>query len=229
MSKAPKLLNDDGTASMATALLMSHHGFRRDIARFARALARPLAGDAAKVAALEGEWKSYRATLHGHHEAEDNGLFPSLRAQSAALAVVIDRLGADHRRIDPLLERGDQAFAALGARQADALAVVRELAGLLDEHLALEEAEVIPFIRAAKQFPPPGTDAEAAMYAQGFAWACEGVAEAVLARLNDMLPTNLVSHLPAARAAFDDRSQRVWGVGTRGASRTAAPDGFETR
>src|SRR5947207_3118189 len=38
MPTPPDLLNDDGSASIATALLMSHHGFRRDIARFAVAL-----------------------------------------------------------------------------------------------------------------------------------------------------------------------------------------------
>ena len=34
-----KLLNDDGTASMATLLMCSHHAFRRDVASFAKALA----------------------------------------------------------------------------------------------------------------------------------------------------------------------------------------------
>ncbi len=29
--KIPNLLNDDGTASMATMLMLSHHAFRRDI------------------------------------------------------------------------------------------------------------------------------------------------------------------------------------------------------
>jgi len=38
MSQAPNLLNDDGTASIATALMSSHHAFRRDLARFAHAL-----------------------------------------------------------------------------------------------------------------------------------------------------------------------------------------------
>jgi hypothetical protein len=36
----PRLLNDDGTASVATALLMSHHAFRRDTAQLAAALRR---------------------------------------------------------------------------------------------------------------------------------------------------------------------------------------------
>ena len=99
MSHAPNLLNDDGTASMATAIMMSHHGFRRDLGRFAVALAEPVR-DATKVAALREEWQSFRATLHGHHEAEDHGVFPSMRDKGEAVVKTLDRLTADHRLID---------------------------------------------------------------------------------------------------------------------------------
>src|SRR6186713_1584177 len=113
MSTPPNLLNDDGTASIATAIMMSHHGFRRDLARFAIALDRVASGDRSKVDALREEWQRYRGTLHGHHEAEDQGLFPNLKSQEPALAAVIDQLTADHRRIDPLLAQGDLAFEKL--------------------------------------------------------------------------------------------------------------------
>ena len=36
----PNLLNDDGSASMATLLMMSHHAFRRDLGRLLRAVER---------------------------------------------------------------------------------------------------------------------------------------------------------------------------------------------
>ena len=98
----PQLLNDDGSASMATALMMSHHAFRRDLARFA-------------------------AALHGHHQAEDTGIFPGLRSA----APVVEALEADHRRIDPLLERADAAFGGLPAAREEALAVVGQLQDLL--------------------------------------------------------------------------------------------------
>jgi iron-sulfur cluster repair protein YtfE (RIC family) len=222
--QAPTLLNDDGSASMATALLMSHHGLRRDLARLAIALGQPAASEPARAAALKEEWQGYHGKLHGHHEAEDNGFFPGLRSGHAHLAPVIDRLTSDHRRIDPLLEAGDRAFADLATTREAAAKAVTELGVLLHEHLALEEAEVISFLRDAREFPPPGTDAEAEMYAQGFAWACHGVAEDVLARLYAMLPPSLTSRLPAARVAFDARCARVWGPTKPGASRTAVPD-----
>ena len=219
----PKLLNDDGTASIATALMMSHHGFRRDLMRFEIALERVKSGDGSRIDALREEWQRYRGTLHGHHEAEDQNLFPNMKNQHPALAATIDRLSADHRRIDPLLERGDLAFAEL-PDTAQAEAVVAELIALLDPHLATEEAEVIPLLREAKEFPPPANDAEAEMYVQGFAWASHGVAPDVLEQVYAMLPESLRALLPAARAEFDARCERVWGSARAGASLTPIPD-----
>ena len=145
MSNAPNLLNDDGSASIATALMMSHHGFRRDLARFAKALELLAQGDTSRVEALREEWKNYRATLHGHHEAEDGGVFPTIASKHESARATIERLSADHRRIDPLLERGDRAFAELPSTKS-AIGVVRELEELLQPHLATEEAELIPFL-----------------------------------------------------------------------------------
>jgi hypothetical protein len=215
------LLADDGGASMATALMMSHHAFRRDLARFRRAL--ETAG-ADRAAALRGEWESYRAALHGHHTAEDTGIFPSLRAEQARLALVIDSLTADHQRIDPLLRRADALFPDLPGTRQDLLAVLAELDAILQPHLATEEEQIIPFLRAAKAFPAPAGDAEAEMYAQGFAWASQGIAPAVLERVYAMLPQSIASRLPTARDAFEARTDRVWGAVKPGASRTPVPE-----
>src|SRR5436305_11729773 len=116
MPNAPDLLNDDGTASIATAFLTSHHGLRRDIRLFAGAMGRVLAGNTSNVDALRDEWKRYRETLHGHHHMEDTAIFPGLMAQHPELAAVIEGLTADHRKIDPMLEDGDRAFAELATQ-----------------------------------------------------------------------------------------------------------------
>jgi hypothetical protein len=224
MTTIPNLLNDDGTASIATALLMSHHAFRRDLARFAAALGPVVGGDGARVADLAAEWRHYRGALHGHHEVEDGQMFPGMRGAHPELGPVFDQLSAQHARIDPLLTRGDAAFAELATRGPAAAAVVAELSALLDQHLALEEDHVPAFLRAANAFPPPPTDADAEMYAQGFAWSSDGIAPEVLARVDAMLPPSVTTRLPAARAAFAERCARVWGSTTTGASRTAVPD-----
>jgi hypothetical protein len=217
----PNLLNDDGTASIATALMMSHHAFRRDLRRFARALADL---DIARADAIRDEWQSFRSHLHGHHEAEDHGVFPGIAAQSTSVSTTIEQLSADHHRIDPLLERGDRAFSELNTDVDGAVTIVRELETLLGPHLATEEAELIPFLRAAKSFPPPSTEAEADLYAEGFAWAMQGVASDVLDQVYAMLPDVLRAKLPAARAAFHARCDRAWGAVALGAARTPIPD-----
>lgn len=224
MNPTPTLLNDDGSASMATFLLMVHHGLRRDLARFRHALR----GSGGDLAALTAEWASYRATLHGHHEAEDGGIFPGLKAKNASLEPVIAGLTADHRQIDPLLERGDAAFARIADDRRDAAGVVEELRALLDRHLATEEANVVPFLRSVATFAMPVEgDAQAEMFAGGFAWSSHGVAPDVLAKAYALVPEAITSRIPAARAAFEARCARVWGTASAGASRTAVPDWIE--
>ena len=223
MSNAPKLLNDDQTASMATALMMSHHGFRRDLARFQLALEKVEQGDRSRVEALRDEWKHLCLTLHGHHLSEDTGLFPNIATEHASVRAIIEQLSADHRRIDPLLERGEAAFAHLPGT-TEAQAVVGGLRALLDPHLAIEEREIIPFLRGAKSFPAPSNEEMLAMTAQGFAWAMQGIAPEVLEQVERMLPKALVARLPAARAAFDVRCERVWGSAKAGAARTPIPN-----
>jgi len=213
-----QLLDDDGTASMATLLMSSHHAFRRDIACFARALANTTSSQT-----LTDEWARFRAALHGHHMVEDASVFPDLRGKHPELATRIETLDSHHRAIDPLLERGDKLFSALATERAAALELVGQLASLLDEHLDLEERTIIPHLRGAKEFPPPPSDDMLALYAEGFAWSSGGIADTVLAQIFAMLPPALVSKLPAARAAFDERSRRVWGYTHTGVSVTSVP------
>jgi hypothetical protein len=213
-----KLLNDDGTASMATLLMCSHHAFRRDVTCLARALA-----DATRRDSLGEEWTRFRGALHGHHTVEDTGVFPDLRAKQPTLAAALDQLDAHHRRIDPLLDRGDQLFADLANQRGAAADLIATLGALLDEHLEAEERAIIPHLRAAKEFPAPPSDDMLAMYADGFAWSSAGIASEVLDQVFAMLPAALVAKIPAARAAFDERSRRVWGYVHTGASVTSVP------
>lgn len=223
MSHAPNLLNDDGTASIATAFMSSHHAFRRDLARFAAALGR-LSADPSRASMLGDEWLQFRGALHGHHHIEDTAMFPGLRHHGEGISATLDRLQADHRRIDPLLEEGDRFFAELPAAVEAASRVVRQLRALLDEHLALEEAEVAPLLRGEAEFPPPATDAEAEMYASGFAWSTHGVAPEVVSQVDAMLPEIVRSKLPAARVAYAARCERAFGPLKPGAARTPIPD-----
>ncbi len=226
MPQPPNLLNDDGTASMATMLLMSHHAFRRDIARFIRAVAQIKAGDASRTEAVRDEWvKSYHQALHGHHMFEDANVFPDVLAKRPELGSSIQKLTEQHHLIDPMLAEGDAAFADL-AHPERAEAVLEALKSLLDQHLALEEAEITPSLRDGKQFPTPPDEKAAAMYAEGFAWSMQGIAPEVLELVEKMLPDILTARLPAARAAFDEHCERVWGAYETGSATTPVPTAF---
>lgn len=223
MPQPPNLLNDDGTASMATMLMLSHHAFRRDILRFIRAIAEIKAGDTTRSEAVRGEWEtSYRQALHGHHTMEDTNIFPDIKSKHPELAAAIDKLMEQHHKIDPVIERGDAAFANL-ANPENAEAVVNELKMLLDEHLAFEEAEITPSLRGGSEFPAPADDAMAAMYAQGFSWSMQGIAPEVLEQVQKILPEILLAKIPAARAEFEARSKRVWGAYGVGSATTPVP------
>jgi len=83
-------------------------------------------------------------------------------------------------------------------------------------------------LQAARRAPERRIlDEVAAMQAQGFSWGMHGVAPEVLSALDAMLPDALKTRLPAARAAFAARSERVWGTARAGAARTPIPDFVE--
>ena len=104
-----------------------------------------------------------------------NWIFPGIKQQHPELAAVIDGLVADHRKINPMLEAGDRAFARLPETVGAAAEIVSALSALLDAHLATEEKHIVPFLRDAKAFPPPANEAELEMFAQGFAWSSHGI------------------------------------------------------
>lgn len=223
MSKGTRLLNDDGSASMATLMLLSHHAFRRDLTSFELALGKLHEHESSQADALRSEWQQFHGALHGHHEMEDANIFPAQRQQNPAFAPTIDRLSEQHRRIGPLLSRGDAAFGGMTDVGA-AREVVKELSALLDEHLRLEEETIVPSLRQVKQFPPPPNDDAAELYAGGFAWSMNGIADDVLAEVKKLLPESLLSRLPAAIKAYGERSARVFGPLKTGKSSTSIPE-----
>lgn len=226
MSQPPKLLNDDGTASMATMLLMSHHAFRRDIARFIRAAAQIKAGDTAHAEAVREEWeKSYKQALHGHHTMEDTHIFPDIKTKHPELTAALDKLTQQHHKIDPLLEKIDAALIDLSQIE-NAEALLHELKMLLDEHLDFEETEITPSLRDSKEFPAPTDEAMVAMYAEGFAWSMQGIASEVLDQVRKLLPEILLAKLPVAQTEFESRSKRVWGAYGVGSATTPVPEKY---
>ena len=137
---------------------------------------------------------------------------------------MIDGLAADHRKIDPMLEEGDRAFAGLPATVEAATEIVARCPRCSPGTWPPKRRTSCRSCATAKAFPPPASEAELEMYAQGFAWSSHGIAPDILDKLYGMLPAPVVAKLPAARAAFAKRCEDVWGTSAAGASRTPVPD-----
>jgi hemerythrin HHE cation binding domain-containing protein len=114
-----------------------HNAFRRDLARLERAVANPESS--------RGGWEVFREELEFHHRAEDDDLWPALRARTNGPADqrVIDNMVAEHARVPPALDAVARAFDGAGELEP----AVDGLAQLVRDHLDHEEGFALPIVR----------------------------------------------------------------------------------
>lgn len=88
--------------------------------------------------------------VHVHHSREDDVLWPVIAA-SAGDSVDLDPLVDDHTELQGVLARVERALPAFSRDAAtgapELAAALTELADLLEEHIAEEEATVFPVVR----------------------------------------------------------------------------------
>jgi hypothetical protein len=146
----------DGPADMTMMYLM-HHGFRRDLGRFAKAVGATPLEDRATWQALAVRWDRFFKVLHHHHSAEDVHVWPYLLERADAdERLTLQAMEEEHERIDPLLSSVAEGFAALAGDRTPAdgedlraalavrMAATRDL---LDRHLAHEETDAIAILQ----------------------------------------------------------------------------------
>ena len=108
---------------------------------------------AAQVQRLAQATYQYTQYLHLHHHLEASGLFPALRKEGLAGAVV-ERLEAEHDQIAALIERLDAGVRDVAAVDPQALdSDLRRLADALRAHLAYEETHVCPLLTRFSYWP----------------------------------------------------------------------------
>ncbi len=120
-----------------------HAALRRDLSRL-RGAAAQLDGSAGAPPTVLAGWDAFRAQLGNHHAAEDDDLWPVLRAELSDPGELasVDAMVEEHRQIPPALAGVDAALRGGG----ELAAPVELLSGVVLDHLAHEEREVLPLL-----------------------------------------------------------------------------------
>jgi hemerythrin-like domain-containing protein len=145
-----------GPVDMKMMYLM-HHGFRRDLNRFAAAVEATPVDDRETWVALAARWERFFEVLHHHHSGEDAGIWPYLleRAEADERAT-LEAMEEEHSHIDPLLSSCAEGFAAMAGDRVGvdvddvraALKVrVAATRDALSRHLAHEESEAMVILQ----------------------------------------------------------------------------------
>jgi hemerythrin-like domain-containing protein len=133
-----------------TALVVTHRAIRQDLSRLAAGLAPAGELEPARVRAVCRYAAALLAAIRAHHESENDIIWP-LIAATARQAVDLVPLADDRLVIDAASARAQGAvknFAAKpGAGTAALSSSIGELRDLAEEHIADEEAQLLPVMR----------------------------------------------------------------------------------
>lgn len=141
-----------------TSYVVTHRAIREDLDRLTARLAELAAGHAQVPptgAHPTGQYGlALLAELRRHHRDEDAVLWPVIAA-TAGQVVDLTPLTDDHEALGPVIARAEGALTALGSAPETTAAAeaVRDLRGLLAEHLREEDDQVLP---AMRRFVPAG-------------------------------------------------------------------------
>lgn len=205
-------------------MYVTHHAYRRDLAKFCAAAERTPVQARVTWRALLARWELFSLALEHHHHAEDVALWPVLmeRADPDGRQVLVD-MAAEHAEIDPILfavAAGLTTLAAGGDADVRAALVVRVVAGResLGRHLAHEETEAIALMQrlmtqaeweqmVSDHFQPERVTL--AMLRDLLPWTIEGLPAPVRARmLGDVPGGRLIWRL--SRPGYDRREHRAF-------------------
>jgi hypothetical protein len=128
-----------------------HSALRRDLERTRMVLTDEPHPEGRRRRALATHMLWMMQFLHVHHTGEDIGLWPLVRAKNPAAGPLLDRMDADHKRIEPaitVLEKAAQAYGDDSSAQEHLLAALSQLSDVLLPHLQREELEMMPVVAA---------------------------------------------------------------------------------
>lgn len=138
-----------GRPADTTMMTIVHDAVRRDLARLQVAVSVP---DNPGRAALAGHAAALMRFLQAHHDNEDRGLWPLVRAADPGAAGVLAEMDGEHAVVLPLVETVVTAAGPYGRSEdgrAGLLTALDRLAGPLRAHLRHEEDAALPVVAAA--------------------------------------------------------------------------------
>jgi Hemerythrin HHE cation binding domain len=181
-----------------------HFAFRRDLARFRRALTEFKDGDKPRAQALHRAWQNFDLQLTDHHEGEHEISWPAMKAIGVDQAA-IDGFDHEHELMAADLAAAGAAmdnFAASASKaDADAAGVAMEkLETTTTTHLDREEATSEPMFREhhddpaikemSKKFSRRQSIGNAGTY---LAWLQDGASQEAKAGLRENVPGPVVA------------------------------------
>lgn len=143
-------MNASGARVDTHEMVLIHRVLRREFGLLPR-LFRSAAGDRARSKVIGAHAREMVDFLHTHHTGEDELLFPLLRERAALDPELMDRMDAQHMRVDDAV-RALEADLPAWTASADAAAGERMAARVeatmptLIAHLAEEEEELLPVV-----------------------------------------------------------------------------------
>lgn len=172
-----------------------HHAFKREVSRLRKGVQQVDLADNAATAGLARRFAFFSATLHHHHQGEDQYLFDRVRIRATPAEVaVLDAMDAEHDALKLALDRLDSDFRTLSpdSDPATIAADFDELRTVLDGHCAHEEQAGVPIVQKyvtpedLKEFMAFTRSApESTMV---LAWVCDGATPEQVASVWGMLP-----------------------------------------
>lgn len=140
-----------------TMMYLMHHAFRRDLRKFADAVAATPLEEVATWQALAERWDRFFAILHHHHSGEDAAIWPYLMERATPEErATLEAMEEEHSHIDPLLTSCREGLAVLaGPPEGIDLADVRNALRVrmaatrdaLSHHLRHEESEAMVILQ----------------------------------------------------------------------------------
>lgn len=133
------------------AMIAIHTALRRELGIMPDLLAGANGADDTQVQTIAGHWTLVSSFLSGHHEGEDEVLWPRLRERLPESIELVDALEAEHVQLHALLDRGNEIVASWSDSEdvgdvEEVVDLTRDLAAILREHSAREESELLPLL-----------------------------------------------------------------------------------